>query len=89
MPIRIARYSVGSVLRRLGRYEEAMSILQTALETPGFEGYLREELGECLYGMGRTEEAKPYFAAALEMLSAETDLSQSEADRIANLKRRA
>ncbi len=89
IPIRIARYSVGSTLRRLGRYEEAIPILETALETPGFEGYLREEIGECLYGLGKIEEAKPHFSSAYELLVAETDLQKTDPERLDKVKSKA
>lgn len=64
-PARIARYSVGKTLRALGRYEEALK-LQQSLVT---DGYVEEEIGECLLALKRPAEAAPHLARSKELLS--------------------
>jgi tetratricopeptide (TPR) repeat protein len=75
-----ARWAVGRALRSLGRIEEALAAqreLSTLLEQLGErDGYVQEELAECLLALGRTTEARPYFAAAHAMLSTDAWLRQ-------------
>lgn len=66
---RIARYSIGKTLRALGRYEEALKLQQSVKS----DGYVEEELGECLLALKRPAEARPHFARAVELLGAEEE----------------
>jgi tetratricopeptide (TPR) repeat protein len=88
--IRIARWCVGRALRSLERVEEALAQqeeLEHELEAIGEEdGYVREELGECLLLLGRDSEARVHFARAHELLSKDPWLSEAEPARIARLK---
>jgi hypothetical protein len=52
---------------------------------PG-NGFVFEEIGECLLALQRGEEAKPYFAKAYEVLSQDVWLVKNEPDRITRLK---
>jgi tetratricopeptide (TPR) repeat protein len=88
-PIRVSRYSLGSVLRRLEEFEEALVFLREALATPGFDGYLNEEIGECLFGLGQADAAKIYFQQAYDQLTAETNLAHDAPERLARLLERA
>ena len=87
--IRIARWCIAKCLRSLERAEEALAIQRELekqiadVETP--DGYVYEELAECLHALGRTDEAKPYFRRAHELLSKDAWLVESEPKRIERL----
>jgi tetratricopeptide (TPR) repeat protein len=88
----IARWSVARVLRSLKRTDEAFTLQQQLLEDRATanapsDGYVQEELGECLLALGRAGEAAPYFAAAYELLSQDEWLCSREPERIERLKR--
>lgn len=89
-PTRIAKWCVARALRSLDRVDEAL-VIQTELlaELEGIgesDGYVYEELGECLLLQGKTEEATPNLARAYELLSKDPWLAENEPDRIARLK---
>jgi tetratricopeptide (TPR) repeat protein len=88
--IRIAKYSVGKALRALGRVPEALAVqeaLQRELDDAGErDGYVREELGECLLAQGKPDQARPHFAAAYEELSRDDWLVKNEPARLERLK---
>jgi tetratricopeptide (TPR) repeat protein len=88
--IRIAQWCVARALRSLNRAEEALSkqmTLKEEFEGDGEnDGYVYEEIGECLAMMNRAEEARPYFARAHEVLSKDSVLAEKEPKRIARLK---
>lgn len=68
-PLRVAKWSEAKVLRVLGRVDEALAIQrQLELEESG-DGFIDEEIGECLLALGRQAEAGPYFGRAYEKLS--------------------
>lgn len=66
--LRIAHWCVARTLRALGRVSEALAI-QRQLETGPQDGFVSEELAECLLALGRPTEAAPYFAKAHAELS--------------------
>jgi len=84
--IRIAQWCVGRSLRSLKRVEEALSkqiTLKAEYEAAGeSDGYVFEELGECLLALDRAQEAQPYFAKAHELLSQDVWLAEKEPERI-------
>jgi tetratricopeptide (TPR) repeat protein len=83
--VRIARWCVAKTLRVLGRVEEALEILR-ALEASGdTEGFTEEEIAECLYALGKVDEAREYFKTAYEKL-AQIDWVAEDPGRIARLK---
>jgi tetratricopeptide (TPR) repeat protein len=88
--IRIAVWCVARTLRSLNRVEDALSkqlALKAEYESAGeTDGYVFEEIGECLLALNRKEEARPYFAKAYEVLSQDEYLVEQEPDRIARLK---
>ena len=88
--IRIARWTVARALRSLGRVEEALA-LQTELlaevESAGApDGFINEEMGECLLALQKADEARPHFRRAYELLSKDPWLSESEPARLERLK---
>jgi tetratricopeptide (TPR) repeat protein len=84
----VAQWSIGKLLRVLGKAEDALLIQKSLLAERGIgtegAGRLYEELAECLQALKRTAEAQPYFELAYRELSKddwETD------DRPVELKR--
>lgn len=86
---RIAAWAVGRALRSLGRYEDALELQLanlTGLEEIGHsDGYVDEEIGECLLLLGRDDEARPYFARAHALLADDPWLRRDEPARIQRL----
>lgn len=87
--ILVARWCVARCLRSLGRLDEAFAIqreLRAAHEAAGStDGYVCEELGECLLALGRSDEATPWFARAHATLSQDPWLTEREPQRLARL----
>jgi predicted negative regulator of RcsB-dependent stress response len=87
---RIATWCVARTLRSLGRVDEALSkqmALKDEEESAGEkDGFVFEEIGECLLVLNRAEEARPYFSKAYEILTEDTWLVEQEPDRLARLK---
>ena len=87
--IRIARWCIARCLRSLERVEEALAIQRELeqqiadIENP--DGYVYEELAECLHVLGRTDEAKPFCRRAHELLSKDAWFVEGEAPRLARL----
>jgi tetratricopeptide (TPR) repeat protein len=88
--IRIAKWSVAKLLRVHGKLEEALrtqEALHREREQLGKpDGYVFEELGECLQALDRSQEARPHFARAHELLSKDEWLVRTEPKRIERLK---
>ncbi len=89
---RIARWSVAKQLRALGRAEEALARQRALLgeyEALGEEdGFVYEEMGECLLALGKAEEARPWFRKALGKLEA-IDWVREDKARIERLRKLA
>jgi tetratricopeptide (TPR) repeat protein len=89
-PIRIARWSVAKMQRLLGRPEQALAIQRelhdelAGIDEP--DGYVFEELGECLLALGKAEEARPHFARAHELLSKDSWFAEQESGRLGRMK---
>ncbi len=72
--IRIAKWCVARTYRSLERHEDAL-VLQRELEKEheqldqSPDGFVFEEVGECLLALEQADEARPYFAQAHELLS--------------------
>jgi hypothetical protein len=61
--------------------------LKNEFESAGeSDGYIFEEIGECLLALNRAEEARPYFSKAYEILAGDAWLPEREPDRLARLK---
>ncbi len=88
--IRVARWSIGRALRSFEMLEEALVIqrgLLRELTTSGErDGYVYEELGECLLLKGELGEAAPYFRQAYLELAQDQWLVANEPTRLERLK---
>jgi len=89
--IRIARWSVGRVLRSLQHYQEALCIQQELYEEwassgEAQDGYIAEEIAECLLALGRATESRPYFTQAYTLLSQDSWLVAEAPERLQRLK---
>lgn len=87
----IAKWSVARTLRSLNRTEEALKQqLALAAERQLLklqeDGYVTEEIAECLFALKREAEARPYFAKAYQLLSQDSWLLENEKPRIERLK---
>ena len=89
--IRVACWCVARALRSLNRVEEALSkqlALKAEFESAGErDGFVFEEIAECLLTLKRSEEARPYFAKAYEALSQDASFVEQEPERLARLKK--
>jgi tetratricopeptide (TPR) repeat protein len=87
--ITIAKWCVARTLRSLKRYQEAVDIqreLEKKQESRGErDGYVYEELAECLLLLGQADRAKRYFGLAYEELSKDTWLRENEKARLERL----
>lgn len=88
--IRVARWCVARTLRSLNRIEEALTMqmeLKKEFDSSGEnDGYVFEEIGECLLLLNRTEESRSYFARAHKQLSQDSWLAEKEPERLKRLK---
>ncbi|PIQ24038.1 hypothetical protein COW36_05835 [bacterium (Candidatus Blackallbacteria) CG17_big_fil_post_rev_8_21_14_2_50_48_46] len=87
----IARWTVARCLRSLQRAEEALALQMALLQdreaqNKPEDGYVSEEIAECLLVLKREKEAKVYFAKAYALLSREDWLKASEPQRLERLK---
>lgn len=89
--LNIARWSVARALRSLERVEEALAQQKELLaeyEAEGNnDGYVFEEIGECLLALEQAEKAVPYFAKAHEALGVDAWLQTNEPERLERLKK--
>lgn len=90
---RIARWCVARVRRDLGQVEAALAE-QRALAAEYDDlgepsGYVFEEIAECLCRLDKGEAARPNFARAFELLSADPWLVANEPARLERLQRMA
>lgn len=90
-PIRIARWCLARCMRATGQFEDALkeqqSLLQEADSAKKPDGFIYEEIAECLTSLKREKEAASYFAKAYALLSQDKWLSRDEPDRIARMKK--
>jgi predicted DCC family thiol-disulfide oxidoreductase YuxK/tetratricopeptide (TPR) repeat protein len=88
--LRIAHYSVGKTLRAMGRVDEALTIQlaqhDDARKHQSQDGFVCEEIGECLLLKNQSEEAKPYLRQAYAILCKDEWLVQHEPKRIERLR---
>lgn len=89
---RIAKWSVARQLRALGRAEEALARQRALLDEYAAigeeDGFVYEEMGECLLALGKAAEAKPWFRKALPKLEA-IDWVRDDKPRIERLRKLA
>jgi len=89
--IRIAKWTIARTYRSLGRIEKALQIqreLEKEFEQKGIEheGYVFEELGECLLLLQNEDEARKYFKLAYDLLSKNQWLVANEPERLKRLR---
>ncbi|MEJ2152614.1 MAG: tetratricopeptide repeat protein [Gemmatimonadota bacterium] len=90
--IDVAEWCVARVLRSLGRENEALARQQELLRRKedarrAPDGFVFEELGECLLALGREAEAGPWFAKAHKELSQDPWLVENEPERLERLEK--
>jgi tetratricopeptide (TPR) repeat protein len=91
IPLRIAEWCVAKTYRMMGQVDTALAMQKKLLkewQDSGEEndGYVYEELGECLLALNRGEEAAPYFAKAYEILSKDIWMTRDEPARLERMK---
>jgi len=88
----IAKWCVARTHRSLGNVNKALT-MQYELEKEMLaaeqdeDGYVSEEIAECLTLQGKPEEAAPYFMKAWTILSQDIWLKQNEVERLDRLKK--
>ena len=87
----IAKWTVARAKRSLGHTEEALAMQQSLLEeheaAGSSDGYVFEEVAECLFALGRPDEARPHFGRAYRELSKDGWLAENEPEPLERLKR--
>ena len=80
---RVARWSIARCLRSQGKLYDALAeqeALRVELEAlREADGYVFEELGECLLALGRGGEARQHFARAADLLAGDPSLADDPA----------
>jgi tetratricopeptide (TPR) repeat protein len=88
--IRVARWCVARCLRSLGRSDDALrgqeALLAESRQTAEEDGFIFEELGECLLALGRDAEARPWLARAYAVLARDPWLAEREPARLDRLR---
>lgn len=79
--LHIAKWCVARTLRALNRLDEALAILNAlaATELGEADGFVHEELGECLLAQTKDDEAQPHFQKAWALLGEPGDLDHEPA----------
>lgn len=87
--VRIAKWCVGRCLRSLGRLDEALEVQISLAEDPksAEDGFVFEEIAECLYSLHRIDESRSYFGKAYALLSKQAWLASSQPERLERLAR--
>jgi tetratricopeptide (TPR) repeat protein len=85
--VQIAKWCQAKMYRFLKQLDTAISIqrtLEKAIQDKSMEedGYVYEEIAECLLAQGNTNDAKPYFKRAYELLSKDIWLQKDEKARL-------
>ncbi len=86
----IARWTIARTSRSLGRVEEALRMqleLEKNVEEYGLapDGYVYEEIAECLLLLGRKPESRKYFGLAHGILSRDEWMVANEPERLRRL----
>jgi tetratricopeptide (TPR) repeat protein len=87
---RIARWSIARCLRSRGNVDDALAAQETLLaeldDLGETDGYVLEEIAECLLTLGRAEDAGPFFARAHAELGNDPQLRADEPERLERLR---
>jgi len=90
---KIAKWSVAKQLRYLGKVDQALKMqrelhdVYEKADEP--DGFVYEELAECLLLQGKQDEAKPWFKKAYAELQKMSWVAEDHPERLARLKRLA
>jgi tetratricopeptide (TPR) repeat protein len=89
--ILIARWAIARADRSLGNVEESLQMqleLERNVEEYGLppDGYVYEEIAECLLLLGREQESARYFGLAYDILSRDDYMVANEPERLERLK---
>jgi len=86
----VAQWSIGKVLRTLGKTEEALAIQKVLVSELGLsgakDGRLYEEVAECLQTLDRTTEAQLYFELAYKELSSDEWVTDNQPVKLKRMK---
>lgn len=86
----IAKWSVAKILRLLGQVDDAFAIQKELLieseQTSNPDGYVYEEIAECLLTLNKSEEAQQYFSLCYDHLILDSYLITNEPERISRIK---
>lgn len=74
--------SLGWVLYRLGRYEDAVGHMERAVELMPVDPVVNDHLGDVYWAVGRTREAEFQWHRALSFVDPEDDQSEADPERI-------
>lgn len=89
-PIRIARWCIAKTQRLLGDPQTALTTQQQLFREITLageqDGYIHEELAECLLALNKPNEAQPHFAQAYALLSKDPWFPPTEKPRLERLK---
>ena len=88
-----ARWCLAKCMRFEGRVDSSLA-MQLELEAAWLQegepdGYVFEEIAECLLLLGRVEESRPYFGRAHKLLSEDPWLVRDEPERLKRLEERS
>jgi tetratricopeptide (TPR) repeat protein len=88
----IGKWCIARNYRAMGKTEKALEAqlaLVKEVEVKGLDqdGYIFEEIAECLVELDRKDEAKEYFKLAYDLLSQDAWLKANEPERLNRLKR--
>jgi tetratricopeptide (TPR) repeat protein len=83
--IRSARWMIARTLRSMNCYDEALVILRELERQGDASGFVFEEIGENLLAQKSDDAARPYFAKAWALLSADASLDRPDEERLARL----
>lgn len=89
--VQIAKWSQAKMYRFLKQLDTALSIqrtLEKAMQDKSMEedGYVYEEIAECLLAEGKANAAKPYFKRAYHLLSKDIWLQKDEKARLERME---
>jgi tetratricopeptide (TPR) repeat protein len=90
-PVRIARYSIAKARRMLGQLDQALkeqtSLLGECERAGEPDGYVHEEIAECLLAFDQAEDATPHFARAYQLLSKDPWFPPNEKSRLERIRK--
>jgi tetratricopeptide (TPR) repeat protein len=88
---RIAKWCIAKTKRMMGNVQESLEMQRSILKEieqkkAEHDGYVFEEIGECLLAQSKKPESKEYFKKAYEILSKDEWMMENEKDRMDRMK---